>query len=166
MNPSTKAEFDQRYQTHLKHLKLKGLQPKTIDAYSRPIRRMGDYFDYATDNLSPAQLTNYFSDLIETHSWSAVKLDLYGFKFYTLHVLGKPWVMPNFIKLPKVSRLPDIDSDPGWANRSQRNALVCRPSPKQASPRRNSISKSFVSRREAAGSANARQGEATTTRMI
>jgi hypothetical protein len=29
-----------------------------------------------------------------------------------------------------------------------------------------SISKSFVSRREAAGSAVARQGEATTTRMI
>jgi hypothetical protein len=30
----------------------------------------------------------------------------------------------------------------------------------------NSISKSCVSRREAAGSADARQGEATTTRMI
>jgi hypothetical protein len=29
-----------------------------------------------------------------------------------------------------------------------------------------SVSKSFVSRREAAGSAVARQGEATTTRMI
>jgi len=108
MNPVTKAEFDQRYQTHLKHLKLKGLQPKTIDAYSRTIRRMGDYFDDAIDNLSPAQLTDYFSDLIGTHSWSAVKLDLYGFKFYTQHVLGKPWVMPNFIKPPKVSRLPDI----------------------------------------------------------
>jgi len=108
MNPVTKAEFDQRYQTHLKHLKLKGLQPKTIDAYSRAIRRMGDYFDYAMGDLSPAQLTDYFSDLIESHSWSAVKLDLYGFKFYTQHVLGKPWGMPNFIKPPKVSRLPDI----------------------------------------------------------
>lgn len=108
MNPSTKAEFDQRYQTHLKHLKLKGLQPKTIDAYSRAIRRMGDYFGYAIDKLSPAQLTDYFSDLIESHSWSAVKLDLYGFKFYTQHVLGKPWVTPNFIKPPKVQRLPDI----------------------------------------------------------
>jgi len=108
MNPHITTDFDQRYQTHLKHLKLKGLQPKTIDAYSRAIRRMGDYFDYAIDNLSPAQLTDYFSDLIESHSWSAVKLDLYGFKFYTQHVLGKPWVMPNFIKPPKVSRLPDI----------------------------------------------------------
>ena len=106
-NPA-KADFDQRYQTHLKHLKLKGLQPKTIDAYARGIRRMGDYFDHSIDKLSPAQLTDYFSNLIGTHSWSAVKLDLYAFKFYTLHVLGKPWAMPHFIKPPKVSRLPDI----------------------------------------------------------
>ena len=69
---------------------------------------MGDYFDHSIDNLSAAQLTDYFSDLIASHSWSAVKLDLYGFKFYTLHVLGKPWAMPNFIKPPKVQRLPDI----------------------------------------------------------
>ncbi len=108
MNPSTTADFDQNYQTHLKHLKLKGLQPKTIDAYSRTIRRMGDYFDQRIDNLTPAQLTDYFSALVTTHSWSAVKLDLYGFKFYTQHVLGKPWAMPNFIKPPKVQRLPDI----------------------------------------------------------
>jgi integrase/recombinase XerD len=105
---STRADFDQRYQTHLKHLKLKGLQPKTIDAYARAIRRMGEYFDHQIDALSAAQLTDYFSDLIASHSWSAVKLDLYGFKFYTLHVLGKPWAMPNFIKPPKVQRLPDI----------------------------------------------------------
>ena len=36
---ASKAHFDRQYQTHLKHLKLKGLQPKTIDAYSRAIRR-------------------------------------------------------------------------------------------------------------------------------
>ena len=108
MNPSTTADFDRQYQTHLKHLKLKGLQPKTIDAYARGIRRMGDYFDHQIDNLSAPQLTDYFSDLIGTHSWSAVKLDLYAFKFYTLHVLRKPWSMPHFIKPPKASRLPDI----------------------------------------------------------
>ena len=105
---SAKADFDQRYQTHLKHLKLKGLQPKTIDAYAHAIRRMGDYFDHQLDNLSSGQLTDYFSDLVDSHSWSAVKHDLYGFKFYTQHVLGKPWVMPNFIKPPKTQRLPDI----------------------------------------------------------
>ena len=29
---SASVDFDQRYQSHLKHLKLKGLQPKTIAA--------------------------------------------------------------------------------------------------------------------------------------
>ena len=103
-----RAEFDQRYQTHLKHLKLKGLQPKTIEAYSRGIRRMGDYFDLQIGQLSSEQLASYFSDLLDTHSWSSVKLDLYGYKFYTQHVLGKPWVMPQLVKAPKTQRLPDI----------------------------------------------------------
>jgi len=30
--PVSTAHFDQQYQTHLKHLKRKGLQPKTSDA--------------------------------------------------------------------------------------------------------------------------------------
>ena len=102
------AHFDRQYQTHLKHLKLKGLQPKTIDAYARAIRQLGDYFAHDIDALSEAQLIDYFSDLIASHSWSAVKLNLYGLKFYTLHVLRKPWVMPHLIKPPKASRLPDI----------------------------------------------------------
>jgi integrase len=105
---STRAAFDQHDQSHLKHLKLKGLQPKTIDVYARAIRRMGAYFDYQIDDLSGPQLTDYFSDLITTHSWSAVKHDLYGLKFYTLHVLGRPWQMPQLIKPPKTQRLPDI----------------------------------------------------------
>ena len=36
--------FERQYQLHLKHLKLKGLQPKTIDAYARGMRRIGKYF--------------------------------------------------------------------------------------------------------------------------
>jgi len=108
MTTHSDAHFERQYQTHLKHLKLKGLQPKTIDAYARAIRRLGAYFDHRVDDLSEAQLTNYFSDLIESHSWSAVKLDLYGLKFYTTHVLKQPWTMPTLIKPPKAQRLPDI----------------------------------------------------------
>lgn len=33
---------------------------------------------------------DYFTDLRETHSWSSVKLDLYGLKLYHAHVLKKP----------------------------------------------------------------------------
>ena len=108
MKTASSALFDQHYQSYLKHLKLKGLQPKTIDAYSRAIRRVGDYFDHQIDHLTEAQLTDYFSDLVSSHSWSTVKLDLYGLKFYYVHVLRKPWVAPGLIKPPKRLRLPDI----------------------------------------------------------
>ena len=108
MNTASSAHFDRHYQNHLKHLKLKGLQPKTIEAYSRAIRRIGDYFDQQIDHLTEAQLTDYFSDLVATHSWSTVKLDLYGLKFYYDHVLRQPWIAPGLIKPPKSQRLPDI----------------------------------------------------------
>ena len=108
MTTSCDSHFKQNYQNHLKHLKLKGLQPKTIEAYARGIRRIGQYFDEQIDDLTEQQLTDYFTDLLESHSWSAVKLDLYGLKFYYTHVLRKPWVAPNLIKPPRVQRLPDI----------------------------------------------------------
>jgi integrase/recombinase XerD len=100
--------FDKHYELHQKHLKLKGLQPKTIEAYSRAIRRVGDYFDHQIDDLTEADLMDYFTDLRATHSWSSVKLDLYGLKFYHEHVLKKPWVAPGLIKPPRSQRLPDI----------------------------------------------------------
>ena len=75
--------FDRQYELHLKHLKLKGLQPKTIDAYSRAIRQIGAYFGHDIDALSELELAEYFSTRVASHSWSAVKLDLYGLKFYT-----------------------------------------------------------------------------------
>lgn len=116
------AHFARQYDPHLKHLKLKGLQPKTIDAYARAIRRLGGYFGYRIDALTEAQLTEYFSDLIGTHSWNAVKLDLYGLKFFTTHVLKRPWAMPNLIKPPKTQRLPDIVT----VNEAQRLFLATR----------------------------------------
>jgi integrase len=108
MNSATPEHFDHQYQTHLKHLKLKGLQPKTLEAYSRAIRRSGDTFAPQIDDLTVAQLTDYVSDLVPSHSWSTVKLDLYGLKFTYEHILRKPWVAPGLIKPPRSQRLPDI----------------------------------------------------------
>jgi site-specific recombinase XerD len=108
MKPVSEEKFKHYYESHLKHLKLKGLQPKTIEAYSRAIRRIGGYFDHQIDALTEQQLLDYFTDLLSTHSWSAVKLDLYGLKFFYTHVLRKPWVAIDLVKPPKARRLPDI----------------------------------------------------------
>jgi site-specific recombinase XerD len=108
MKASNEKSFERNYASHLQHLKLKGLQPKTIEAYSRAIRRIGERFDGRIDQLDEQQLADYFTELVASHSWSTVKLDLYGLKFYYAHVLRKPWVAPGLIKPPKTQRLPDI----------------------------------------------------------
>jgi integrase/recombinase XerD len=108
MTTSSELTFKRNYEAHLKHLRLKGLRPKTIEAYARAIRRIGKYFAYRIEDLSEQQLTDYFTDLLDSHSWSAVKLDLYGLKFFSTHVLHKPWLHVDLIKPPKAQRLPDI----------------------------------------------------------
>ena len=69
------GHFLKKYESHLKHLTLKGLQPKTIDAYARGVRRIGEYFSYRVDALSADDLAGYFTDLLAANSWSGVKLD-------------------------------------------------------------------------------------------
>ncbi len=102
------SKFNYYYELHLKHLSLKGLQPKTIDGYSRAIRRVGEYFNGNLDNLTENQLLDYFHQLKESSSWSTVKIDLHGLKFFYLHVLKRSWVKIPIVKPPKVKRIPDI----------------------------------------------------------
>jgi len=82
MTSSSESDFKKNDEQHLKHLKLKGLRPKTIDAYTRAIRRIGEYFSDQINGLSEQQWMDYCSDLLRSYSWRAVKLDLYGLKFY------------------------------------------------------------------------------------
>jgi len=108
VNTPHDPQFKKYYQKQQKCLRLAGFQPKTIDAYSRAIRRIGNYFDCQIDNLTSDQLLDYFSELLEKHSWSTVKLDLYGLKFFYSNVLNKTWKDIPLIKPPKTSRIPDI----------------------------------------------------------
>lgn len=100
--------FARNYERLLKRLKLRGMRPKTIEAYSHGVRRAAAHFDYRIDDLSKDQLTDYFAQILEQLSWSTLKHDLYGLKFYYAYVLDKPWPGAELTKAPKVSRLPDI----------------------------------------------------------
>jgi len=108
MTTSNQSKFNHYYKLHGKHLKLKGLQPKTIEAYSRAIRRIAEYFDHRLDDLNHDELLDYFHDLLARRSWSTVKLDLYGLKFFYTHVLKRAWADIPLVISPKAQRIPDI----------------------------------------------------------
>ncbi len=45
MDAAEQARFERLYQQHLLALKTQGNRPKTIDAYSRALRRLRNHFD-------------------------------------------------------------------------------------------------------------------------
>ncbi len=108
MTPTETNRFNGLYQRHLRLLKLQGKSQKTIDAYSRAVRRIRDDFDCYPDQLTPEQLEIYFAELVETHSWSTVKVDRNGLQFYWRYVLKRDWQWVNIIKPPKIHTIPDI----------------------------------------------------------
>jgi len=87
MNQSELKRFNELYQRHLRLLKLKGKAKKTIEAYSRAVRRVSTHFDCNPDQLTLEQLEIYFEELVDTHSWSTVKIDRLGLQFFWKHVL-------------------------------------------------------------------------------
>lgn len=107
MKKSEVNRFNKLYERHLRLLKLQGKSQKTIDAYSRAVRRIMDYFDCCPDKLRLKQLEAYFGELVETHSWSTVKIDRNGLQFFWRYVLERDWQWVNIIKPPKIKSLPD-----------------------------------------------------------
>jgi hypothetical protein len=72
MNASHQKRFNSLYQSHVKALIRQGKSQKTIDAYARAVRRIAAYFDRCPDKLSVADLKDYFSSLVQSHSWAAL----------------------------------------------------------------------------------------------
>jgi len=108
MKSTEVKRFDPLYQRHLKMLKLQGKSKSTIDAYSRAVRRVSSHFDCCPDRLTQEQLEDYFLQLVESHSWSTVKLDRLGLQFFWKHVLKIEWQWLNIVRPPKVKTIPDI----------------------------------------------------------
>ncbi len=108
MNKAQQKRFDSLYQQHLNALLRQGKSKVTIDAYSRAVRRIAAFFDCCPEKLTDADLKDYFTSLVKSHSWSTVKLDRNGLQFFYKHVLDKQWHWVNIIKPPQVRALPDI----------------------------------------------------------
>jgi integrase len=108
MDQAERTRFNELYERHLRLLKLQGKAQKTIGAYARAVRRISEHFDCCPDQLTLEQREQYFSDLVNSYSWSTVRVDRNGLQFFWKHVLKKNWKWVNIVKVPKVRSLPDI----------------------------------------------------------
>lgn len=108
MISSEKQRFDALYDRHLRALKLHGYSASTIDVYARAVRRVAEHFDCVPDRLSTDQLADYFSELIDSHSWGTVRVDRNGLQFFWKQVLERDWQWVQMIKPPQVRTLPDV----------------------------------------------------------
>jgi integrase/recombinase XerD len=108
MTVTEQARFDKLYNLHLRTLKLRGMSNKTIDSYARAVRRVSSHFDCCPDKLTTEQLEGYFAELVDSHSWSIVKIDRNGLQFFWKYVLKTDWQWVNIIKAPQIHTLPDV----------------------------------------------------------
>jgi integrase/recombinase XerD len=108
MEHHEQERFDRLYTRHLQALKLQGKRGKTIDGYARAVRRIAGHFDRCPDNLTPDDLKDYYSWMVENYSWSSVKVDLWGLVFFYRHVLSRELEWIEIVKPPQAHSLPDI----------------------------------------------------------
>ena len=109
MKPEDKQRLNRLYEQTLQALRLQGMRKRTIDSYSRSLWRVALFFDRCPDDLSPDELKRYFSSLLaKPYSWSSIKVELCGLKFFHHHVLNRKMEWVTIIKPPRSQTLPDI----------------------------------------------------------
>ena len=72
------------------------------------MRRLVTRFDKCPDRVTRKQLAQHFSELVDSHSWSTVKVDRNGLQFFWKHVLKREWKWVEIVKPPKVQTLPTV----------------------------------------------------------
>ncbi len=87
MTATKQAHFDNLYNLHLSTLKLRGMSDKTIDSYAQAVWRVSSHFDCCPDQSTTEQPEGYFAELVDSHSWSTVKIDRNGLQFFWKYVL-------------------------------------------------------------------------------
>jgi hypothetical protein len=92
MEQHEQERFDLLYAQHLQALKLQGKRGKTIDGYSRAVRRIAGNFNRCPDSLTAADLKTYFAWMVENYSWSSVRWIFGGCRFSFDTSLANQWI--------------------------------------------------------------------------
>jgi site-specific recombinase XerD len=96
----------------LEDMQLRGLAPKTQDAYLRAVRQLAEYFGKSPDQVTEEELRAYFLYLKNEKkaSRSAFTIALCGIKFFYEKTLQQEWAVFDLVQPPKSKKLPVVFS--------------------------------------------------------
>jgi len=108
MNRNEQERFNRLYEALLAALKAQGCSSKTVDSYSRSVRKLAEYFDCCPDRLTREELRLYFADMVDRYAWSTIKIARNGIMFFWKHVLHRRWDWIKIVKPPQEKKLPEV----------------------------------------------------------
>jgi site-specific recombinase XerD len=97
-------------QRFIEDLQLQGKSERTQQAYVRTVRMLAEHVNTPPDQLTEAQIRQYFLDVTNVKKWSPATITqaLCGIKtFYTV-TLQRDWQILDLIRPQKAQKLPDV----------------------------------------------------------
>jgi len=97
-------------QKMLEDMQLRGLSPRTQEAYVRAVRQLAEHYHKSPDQISEEELRGYFLYLKNEKqvSRSTQTIALCGIKFFYVHTLGRQWHTLDLIRPAKEKKLPVV----------------------------------------------------------
>jgi site-specific recombinase XerD len=94
----------------IEDLQLRGLSPRTQEAYVRAVRQLAEHYGKTPDELTEEALRQYFLYLTNEKglSASAFRLALCGIKFFYQHTLKREWHTLDLVRPAKEKKLPVV----------------------------------------------------------
>jgi site-specific recombinase XerD len=91
-------------------MQLRGLAPKTQEAYLRAVRQLAEHYNKSPDQITEEELRNYFLFLKNEKkaSRSACTIALCGLKFFYERTLQRQWPVWDLVRPPKSQKLPVV----------------------------------------------------------
>lgn len=91
-------------------LQLQGLSERTQESYIRVIRKLAEHFGQSPDQLTEAQLREYYLYLKNDRrcSVAALRINHSGLKFFYTHTVPREWATLFQLRVPKEKKLPDV----------------------------------------------------------
>ena len=94
----------------LQDLQLAGLSERTQEAYLRAVRKLAAHFRRPPDQLTEAQVREYYLFLKNEREFSpsALKIAHSGIKFFYTHTVERDWATLLKLRVPRRKSLPDV----------------------------------------------------------